>query len=77
MDKHAQCQIALKAVTKHPNKTTLELHKITGIDRHLLGRRMIDLLNRKTIKRGDKRPCTASPSRIMSYTWEVNQESEK
>lgn len=53
----AQQALTVAAVLAYPGSTSRELHEITGIDRHVLARRLPELERRGMIKRGVSRIC--------------------
>lgn len=58
---------AAAAVRNHPGRTSLELSRVTGIDRHELARRLKECESEGMVKRGDHRRCTVSGR--QSLTW--------
>ncbi|HYQ54218.1 MAG TPA: hypothetical protein VES70_27730 [Pseudomonas sp.] len=63
----AQQDRAADAVKAHPGMTSMELAKATGLDRHMLGRRLPELLERCRVWRGPKKTCEIS--RVSACTW--------
>lgn len=58
---------AAAAVKLHPGMTSMELAKATGLDRHMLGRRLPELLKDHRVWRGAKKTCKVS--RVSACTW--------
>jgi DNA-binding MarR family transcriptional regulator len=46
----SDCRRVLEAIRRHPGLSTREISEVTGIDRHLLGRRAADLKKRGLIR---------------------------
>ena len=46
-----QCDQVLEAVREHPGSTSRELHALTGLDRHMVARRLPDLEKRGLVGR--------------------------
>jgi len=61
---------ALNAVKRWPGKTSLELAKLSGLDRYILARRLPEI---KELKQGDDRRqrCCRVTGR-MSVVWELS-----
>ncbi len=62
-------QRVLAAVVQYPNRTSKELAQLTGIDRHLLAKRLPDLRADGRVQNGETRVCSVSGNGAM--TWEV------
>ena len=58
----------LDALRSNPRRTTNELAARSGIDRHVVGRRMSGLESDGLVRRLDKRRCDISGR--LAYTWE-------
>ncbi|WP_117310020.1 winged helix-turn-helix domain-containing protein [Stenotrophomonas sp. G4] len=54
---HAQHAKTEAAVIRHPGQSSLHLSKLTGLDRHMLGRRLPELARAGRIWRGPVAPC--------------------
>lgn len=63
-DQQAQ---AAAAVKRNPGMTSMELSQLTGLDRHMLGRRLPELLGDGRAWRGPKKRC--SVSQCSACTW--------
>lgn len=53
----AQQALTVAAVLSYPGSTSRELHEITGLDRHVLARRLPELERKGKITRGEQRVC--------------------
>ena len=71
MNREQQCLDTLKALVKYPNSTSLELNARSGLDRHLIARRLPDLLEQGLVHRDSdiKRPCRSSVTAHISFAW--------
>lgn len=65
--RRAQKLLTVAAVLAHPGSTSRELHELTGIDRHTLGRRLSEVAKDGKIKRGEQRVCTFA--KTPAVTW--------
>ena len=66
-DQQAQ---AAAAVKRHPGMTSMELSQATGLDRHMLGRRLPELLDDGRAWRGPKKTCKVSERSACTW-WPV------
>ncbi|HDZ14870.1 hypothetical protein LCGC14_1109560 [marine sediment metagenome] len=62
--RNRQQEVVFQAVRKYPNHTSKELCAITGIDRHVVARRLPELF-----KRGPSRKCNIGNR--LAVTWAV------
>ena len=62
-----QCRIVYELLQKHIGFTSKELAKISKLDRHMIARRLPDLLNVGKVRKGKKRKC--SIARSLADTW--------
>lgn len=69
LQKDQQAQAAA-AVKLHPGVTSMQLSKITGLDRHMLGRRLPELLKAEQVWRGPNVPCPVSGRSACTW-WPV------
>lgn len=58
---------AAAAVRNHPGRTSLELSRVTGIDRYELARRLPECEREGMVKRGDHRRCNASGKQAVTW----------
>ncbi len=58
------------AVIRHPGHSSLHLSTLTGLDRHMLGRRLPELAREGRIWRGPTAPCGTSHKRACTW-WPV------
>ncbi len=72
----AQMAAVLAAVKAHPGRTSAELARISGIDRHAIARRLPDLERMRQVERGEARVCTASVKKLRAVTWMVVDSGE-
>lgn len=61
---------AAAAVKRHPGPVSLHLATLTGLDRHMLGRRRPELARQGTIWRGPAAPCGTSHKSACTW-WPV------
>ncbi len=62
-----QMKLVLMGVQRWPGKTSAELGKLIGIDRHAAARRLPGLQRRGLVKKGRERFCTVC--RSVCVTW--------
>lgn len=72
-DRAHQQHLACAAVRAYPGSTSLELSRLSGLDRHMLGRRLGEIRDRGLVRQGPKRRCTASDRGLSAVTWEPVQ----
>ncbi|HHA2975912.1 winged helix-turn-helix domain-containing protein [Stenotrophomonas geniculata] len=58
------------AVTRHPGHSSLHLSMLTGLDRHMLGRRLPELAREGRIWRGPTAPCATTGKPACTW-WPV------
>lgn len=58
---------AAAAVQRHPGQSSLHLAALTGLDRHMLGRRLRELARQGKIWRGPAAPCATTGK--SACTW--------
>lgn len=58
---------AAAAVHRHPGQSSLHLAVLTGLDRHMLGRRLPELARQGKIWRGPAAPCATTGK--SACTW--------
>lgn len=63
----AHCQVCLEAVIAVPGRTSAEIAKATGLERHEAARRLSDLKARGLARQGEQRPCRTNGR--MAVTW--------
>lgn len=61
---------AAAAVKRHPGQSSLHLATLTGLDRHMLGRRLPELARQGTIWRGPAAPCGTTHKSACTW-WPV------
>ncbi|WP_164272439.1 winged helix-turn-helix domain-containing protein [Stenotrophomonas sp. B1-1] len=61
---------AAAAVRRHPGQSSLHLASLTGLDRHMLGRRLPELARQGTIWRGPAAPCATTGKSACTW-WPV------
>ena len=72
----AQCEAVLALVRKHPRRTSLELSRLSKLDRYAVSRRLPELERRGLIRRGVTRDCTVNGRPML--TWEaVNEDPQQ
>lgn len=65
-----QQHLALAAVRAYPGCTSLELARMSQMDRYTLARRLPELIDLGLVTQGPKRRCTASARGLNAVTWE-------
>ncbi len=60
------------AVIRHPGHSSLHLSTLTGLDRHMLGRRLPELAREGRIWRGPSAPCATTGKPACTW-WPVAQ----
>jgi predicted HTH transcriptional regulator len=63
----AHCHICLEAVIAVPGRTSAEIAKATGLERHEAARRLSDLKVRGLARQGEQRPCRTNGK--LAVTW--------
>ncbi|WP_414486207.1 winged helix-turn-helix domain-containing protein [Stenotrophomonas maltophilia] len=58
------------AVIRHPGHSSLHLSTLTGLDRHMLGRRLPELAREGRIWRGPSAPCATTGKPACTW-WPV------
>ena len=58
------------AVARHPGHSSLHLSTLTGLDRHMLGRRLPELAREGRIWRGPSAPCATTGKPACTW-WPV------
>lgn len=58
------------AVIRHPGNSSLHLSMLTGLDRHMLGRRLPELAREGRIWRGPTAPCATTGKPACTW-WPV------
>ena len=72
----AQCEAVLEMVKRHPRRTSLELSRLSQLDRYTVSRRLPELERRGLIRRGLIRDCTVNGRPML--TWEpVDEDSQQ
>ena len=72
MKTEAQRNSALEATFRHPNCTSLELHHATGLNRHMLARRLPELEKSGLVARDTgARLCRYSRIKRNSDVWRI------
>ena len=72
----AQCEAVLETVKRHPRRTSLELSRLSQLDRYTVSRRLPELERRGLIRRGLIRDCTVNGRPML--TWEpVNEDPQQ
>lgn len=61
---------AAVAVERHPGQSSLHLSVLTGLDRHMLGRRLPELARQGRIWRGPSAPCATTGKPACTW-WPV------
>lgn len=61
---------AAVAVQRHPGHSSLHLSVLTGLDRHMLGRRLPELARQGRIWRGPSAPCATTGKPACTW-WPV------
>lgn len=61
---------AAAAVKRHPGQSSLHLSTLTGLDRHMLGRRLPELAREGRIWRGPNAPCATTGKPACTW-WPV------
>ena len=61
---------AAAAVRRHPGQSSLHLASLTGLDRHMLGRRLPELARQGAIWRGPAAPCATTGKSACTW-WPV------
>ena len=61
---------AAVAVQRHPGQSSLHLSTLTGLDRHMLGRRLPELAREGRIWRGPSAPCATTGKPACTW-WPV------
>lgn len=69
LQKDQQAQAA-EAVKLYPGTTSMHLAQLTGLDRHMLGRRLPELLKTEGVWRGPNVPCPVSGRSACTW-WPV------
>ena len=59
-----------RAVKLHPGVSSMQLAKLTGLDRHMLARRLPELARSERVWRGPKAPCPVSGTSACTW-WPV------
>ncbi len=67
---HDQQSKAEAAVRLHPGHSSLHLATLTGLDRHMLGRRLPELARQGRIWRGPSAPCATAGKPACTW-WPV------
>jgi len=62
-----QCRVVYELLQKHNGFTSKELAHISKLDRHMIARRLPDLLGAGKVRKGQKRQC--SIGRSLADTW--------
>ncbi|HID8537167.1 winged helix-turn-helix domain-containing protein [Stenotrophomonas riyadhensis] len=65
-----QQTMAAVAVQRHPGQSSLHLAALTGLDRHMLGRRLPELAREGRIWRGPTAPCATTGKPACTW-WPV------
>lgn len=63
----AQLAQVIAAVRKHPGRTSMELARLTGLDRYLLARRLPEAATAGAVAKGQQRVCSVSDR--LALTW--------
>ena len=72
----SQSEAVLETVTRHPRRTSLELSRLSRLDRYTVSRRLPELERRGLIRRGPTRDCTVNGRPML--TWEpVNEDRQQ
>jgi len=64
----SQSEALLEMVKRHPRRTSLELSRLSRLDRYIVSRRLPELERRGLIRRGLIRDCTVNGRPML--TWE-------
>src|SRR5215469_10013904 len=72
----SQSEAVLEMVKRHPRRTSLELSRLSQLDRYTVSRRLPELERRGLIRRGVIRDCTVNGRPML--TWEpVNEDPQQ
>jgi DNA-binding IclR family transcriptional regulator len=67
----SQAQRVLAGLRRYPNSTSMELAKVAGLDRHMVGRRLSELREANLVQRIDRNndtvPCAVSEKRVCRW----------
>ena len=66
----AQRSVTEAAVKRHPGQSSLRLAELTGLDRHMLARRLPELAREGRIWRGPSAPCGTTDKPACTW-WPV------
>ena len=58
------------AVKQYPGQSSMQLSKLTGLDRHMLARRLPELARDERVWRGPKAPCPVNGGSACTW-WPV------
>ncbi len=64
-----QALIVLGLVRRHPGKTSLELSRLSDLDRYQIARRLSDLEHSGEVEKGEIRVCEIAGR--MAVTWRI------
>lgn len=67
-----QCALVARLVKENPGKTSMELCRISGMDRHMIAKRLPDAEKLGLVARGPARTCTYSGRQALTWTGVTN-----
>ena len=71
-----QCEAVLFWLRKHPGLTSAELAKESKLDRHLVARRLPNLLEQGAARKGTPRMCGVGVGRAVTW-WPSSRNRQK